>query len=147
MQYPECPVPVSIFPVDPTVTQSPEYQSGKFPQNRWNMEHHTPNAPNKHYRRGSEKRLIQLNPHKAAGPDRITPLVLKELADVIAPVITRLIYIILYYIYNIFQKAIPPYQDALKKSGCNYKLEYKPTPTDNNNQNNKQKNKRKMQTN
>ena len=40
-----------------------------------------------------------------------------------------------------FQKAIPPYQDALKKSGYNYKLEYKPTPTDNNNQNNNQKNK------
>ena len=44
---------------------------------------------------------------------------------------------------KIFQKAIPPYQDALKKSGYNYKLEYKPTPKDNNNQNNKQKNKRK----
>ena len=44
---------------------------------------------------------------------------------------------------KIFQKAIPPYQDALKKSGYNYKLEYKPTPTDNNNQNNKQKIKRK----
>ena len=44
---------------------------------------------------------------------------------------------------KIFQKAIPPYQDALKKSGYNYKLEYKPTPTDNINQNNKQKNKRK----
>ena len=27
-------------------------------------------------------------------------------------------------------KAIPPYQDALKKSGYNYKLEYKPTPKD-----------------
>ncbi len=39
---------------------------------------------------GVRKRLSQLNPHKAAGPDRITPLVLKELADVIAPVITRL---------------------------------------------------------
>ena len=36
------------------------------------------------------KRLCQLNPHKAAGPDRISPLVLKELADVITPVITRL---------------------------------------------------------
>ena len=32
---------------------------------------------------------------------------------------------------TIFKKAIPPYQDALKKSGYNYKLEYKPTPTDN----------------
>ena len=39
---------------------------------------------------GVRKRLSQLNPHKAAGPDRITPLVLKELADIIAPVITRL---------------------------------------------------------
>ena len=44
---------------------------------------------------------------------------------------------------KIFQKAIPPYQDALKKSGYNYKLEYKPTPTDNTNQNNKQKTKEK----
>ena len=39
---------------------------------------------------GVRKRLCQLNPHKAAGPDRINPLVLKELADVIAPVIIRL---------------------------------------------------------
>ena len=39
---------------------------------------------------GVRKRLCQLNPHNAAGPDRISPLVLKELAVVIAPVITRL---------------------------------------------------------
>ena len=41
--------------------------------------------------------------------------------------------------YNILKKAIPPYQDALKKSGYDYKLEYKPTI----NQNNKPKNNRK----
>ena len=40
---------------------------------------------------------------------------------------------------KIFKKAIPPYQDALKKSGYDYKLEYKPTI----NQNNKPKNNRK----
>ena len=40
---------------------------------------------------------------------------------------------------KILKKAIPPYQDALKKSGYDYKLEYKPTI----NQNNKPKNNRK----
>ena len=44
---------------------------------------------------------------------------------------------------NYFKRQLPPYQDALKTSGYNYKLVYKPMPTDNNNQNNKQKNKRK----
>ena len=39
---------------------------------------------------GVRKRLNQLNPHKAAGPDRISPIVLKELADVISPVVTRI---------------------------------------------------------
>ena len=40
---------------------------------------------------------------------------------------------------KIFKKAIPPYQDALKKNRYDYKLEYKPTI----NQNNKLKNNRK----
>ena len=35
-------------------------------------------------------RLKSLNPHKAAGPDKMNPLLLRELADIIAPVITRL---------------------------------------------------------
>ena len=39
---------------------------------------------------GIRKRLNQLNPHKAAAPDRISPIVLKELADVISPVLTRI---------------------------------------------------------
>ena len=39
---------------------------------------------------GVRKRLNQLNPHKAAGPDRISPIVLKELTDVISPVVTRI---------------------------------------------------------
>ena len=37
---------------------------------------------------GVQKGLERLNPHKASGPDNIGPLVLKELAEVIAPVIT-----------------------------------------------------------
>ena len=37
---------------------------------------------------GVRKLLIKLNPHKAAGPDKIKPSVLRELADVIAPVVT-----------------------------------------------------------
>ena len=36
---------------------------------------------------GILKLLKDLNPHKAAGPDHIKPLVLKELRDVLAPVI------------------------------------------------------------
>lgn len=39
---------------------------------------------------GVRKRLQKLNPHKAAGPDKIRPNVLKELADDISPVITRI---------------------------------------------------------
>ena len=39
---------------------------------------------------GVQRRLQTLNPHKAAGPDKLNPLVLREIADVIAPVITRL---------------------------------------------------------
>ena len=39
---------------------------------------------------GVRRRLQTLNPHKAAGPDKLNPLVLREIADVIAPVITRL---------------------------------------------------------
>ena len=39
---------------------------------------------------GVRKGLERLNPHKAAGPDKIGPLVLKELAEVIVPVITRI---------------------------------------------------------
>ena len=39
---------------------------------------------------GVQKGLERLNPHKAAGPDKIGPRVLKELAEVIAPVITRI---------------------------------------------------------
>ena len=36
---------------------------------------------------GILKLLKDLNPHKAAGPDHIKPLVLKELRDILAPVI------------------------------------------------------------
>ena len=39
---------------------------------------------------GVRRRLKGLNAHKAAGPDNIKPIVLKELADIIAPVVTRL---------------------------------------------------------
>ena len=39
---------------------------------------------------GVRRRLQTLNPHKAAGPDKLNPVVLREIADVIAPVITRL---------------------------------------------------------
>jgi hypothetical protein len=39
---------------------------------------------------GVRRRLSKLKPHKAAGPDNLKPLVLKELADIIAPVVTRL---------------------------------------------------------
>ena len=38
---------------------------------------------------GVRKRLQTLNPYKAAGPHMLSPLVLREIADVIAPVITR----------------------------------------------------------
>jgi hypothetical protein len=37
---------------------------------------------------GMEKLLSKLNPTKAAGPDNITPRVLKELAPFIAPILT-----------------------------------------------------------
>jgi hypothetical protein len=37
---------------------------------------------------GVEKPLSKLNPTKAAGPDNITPRVLKELAPFIAPILT-----------------------------------------------------------
>jgi hypothetical protein len=37
---------------------------------------------------GVEKLLSKLNPTKAAGPDNITPRVLKELAPFIAPILT-----------------------------------------------------------
>ena len=39
---------------------------------------------------GVWRRLKGLNPHKAAGPDNLKPIVLKELAGIIAPVVTRL---------------------------------------------------------
>ena len=39
---------------------------------------------------GVQGRLQTLNPHKAAGPDKLNLLVLREIADVRAPVITRL---------------------------------------------------------
>ena len=39
---------------------------------------------------GVRRRLKGLNAHKAAGPDNLKPIVLKELADIIAPVVTRL---------------------------------------------------------
>ena len=39
---------------------------------------------------GVWKGLERLNPHNVAGPGKIGLLVLKELADVIAPVITRI---------------------------------------------------------
>ena len=44
---------------------------------------------------------------------------------------------------NIFKEAILPYQDALKKSGYDYKLAYKATSTNNIKQKNKPKNNRK----
>jgi hypothetical protein len=48
-------------------------------------------APDINITEGVRKLLTGLNPHKAAGPDSITPRVLKELADEIAP-IAQLIY-------------------------------------------------------
>ena len=36
---------------------------------------------------GIMKLLKDLNPHKAAGPDKLKPLVLKELREVIAPIL------------------------------------------------------------
>ena len=36
---------------------------------------------------GIAKLLKDLNPHKAAGPDQIKPLVLQKLRDVIAPIL------------------------------------------------------------
>ena len=38
---------------------------------------------------GEQNRVERLNPHKAAGPDNICPLVLNELVEVIALVITQ----------------------------------------------------------
>jgi hypothetical protein len=40
--------------------------------------------------RGVQKMLANLNPTKAAGPDGISPRVLKELAEVIAPILTSI---------------------------------------------------------
>ena len=40
--------------------------------------------------KGVKRQLEKLNPHKAAGPDKMKPRVLKEMAEVIAPVITRI---------------------------------------------------------
>ena len=37
---------------------------------------------------GVRRRLEKLKPHKAAGPDSLKPLVLKQLAESIAPVVT-----------------------------------------------------------
>ena len=34
--------------------------------------------------------MLELNPNKAAGPDKIRPNVLRELAEIIAPAITRI---------------------------------------------------------
>mgnify|MGYP002153753426 CR=1 FL=1 len=39
---------------------------------------------------GIKKLLLSLNPHKAAGPDDLTPRVLKEMALYIAPVLTMI---------------------------------------------------------
>ena len=39
---------------------------------------------------GVRKLLQELNPHKACGPDEITPMVLKTLATEIAPILTRI---------------------------------------------------------
>jgi hypothetical protein len=44
-----------------------------------------------------EKLLKNLNPHKAAGPDNIRPMVLKELASEISPILS--------IIYNVSIKA------------------------------------------
>ena len=46
---------------------------------------------------GVEKLLKNLNPHKAAGPDNIRPMVLKELASEISPILST--------IYNVSIKA------------------------------------------
>ena len=54
-----------------------------------NADVQTSNIPNIHISQtGVEKLLSPLKPHKAAGSDNITPFVLKELAGVIAPILT-----------------------------------------------------------
>lgn len=39
---------------------------------------------------GIKKLLLSLNPHKAAGPDNLTPKVLKEMASQVAPILTMI---------------------------------------------------------
>ena len=51
-----------FFSPVPTVTQSPEYQSGRIPQIRWITEHHTQNAASKHHRRGSKEETEPTEP-------------------------------------------------------------------------------------
>ena len=50
----------------------------------------TPMLPITVTENGVLKLLKKLKPHKAAGPDNIRPLVLKELAETIAPMVTRI---------------------------------------------------------
>ena len=40
--------------------------------------------------KGAHKLLLELKIHKAAGPDSISPRLLREVADIIAPALTRL---------------------------------------------------------
>ena len=51
-----------FFSSVPTVTQSPEYQSGRIPQIRWITEHHTHIATTTHYRRGSKEETEPTEP-------------------------------------------------------------------------------------
>ena len=61
-------------------------------------------------RNGVYKQLKLLNPHKAAGPDGISPRVLRELADKLAAPLTTLFQVLL-------EKAIVP-SDWKKASVC-----------------------------
>jgi hypothetical protein len=75
---------------------------------------------------GVEKLLKNLNPHKAAGPDNIRPMVLKELASEISPILS--------IIYNVSIKASEIPNDwrsavitpAFKKGQKNVPANYRP---------------------
>lgn len=57
---------------------------------------HTPFSPHNPMRdidisvKGVEKLLKNLNPHKAAGPDQIRPIVLKNTSKELAPIVSKL---------------------------------------------------------